>query len=143
MRRKLLAFSLIVVLASAVSLNAEEKKKGFVGTWVPTEGQLNGEKLPEDFLKSIKLVIAADNKYSATAGEQTETGTFKVDDAKKPTTMDIVPGDGPKKGETVLAIYEMKGDTMKVCYSLEGKERPKEFTSTADNKHLVFVYKRQ
>jgi hypothetical protein len=41
-----------------------------------------------------------------------------------------------------LAIYELDGDQLKICYDLTGKSRPKEF-STKDAKQLFLVnYKR-
>ncbi len=64
-------------------------------------------------LKTIKLVIK-DDKYTVTVGEKTDQGTLKRDTKAKPMTLDIVGTEGPNKGKTILAIYELKGDTLKV-----------------------------
>jgi len=76
-------------------------------------------------------------------GEQTESGTYKIDTKAKPTTMDIAPSDGPQKGKTIKAIFELSGDTIKICYPLENGEQPKEFASTKDSKVFLVTYKRQ
>src|SRR4051794_40819519 len=36
--------------------------------------------------------------------------------------MDITGTSGPNKGKTILAIYEQKGDTLRICYDLSGKK---------------------
>jgi hypothetical protein len=41
-----------------------------------------------------------------------------------------------------LAIYEIRGDTMKICYDLGGKSRPKEFKSPADSQMFLVTYKK-
>lgn len=131
-----------IVSLCAVALVQADGLKDLNGYWVPSEGQLNGEKAPDDFINSIKLTLA-DGKYSVIVNGEKETGSYTVDTSKKPATMDIrVDVDG-KKGKTVLAIYVLSGDTLKVCYQLGGDSRPTDFTSTKDNRQFVVTYKRQ
>lgn len=42
-----------------------------------------------------------------------------------------------------LAIYELDGDTLRVCYDLSGKARPSEFKTKAETQLLLFTYKRE
>ena len=49
----------------------------------------------------------------------------KLDSAKKPRAMDIVGTKGPNQGKTIPAIYEFTDTTLRVCYDLSGKARPK------------------
>ena len=56
--------------------------------------------------------------------------------------MTITGTDGPSKGKTLPAVYEVDGDSLKVCYTLDGKDPPTEFKSTAENKTLLVTYKR-
>ena len=70
-------------------------------------------------------------------------GMLKLDPTAKPKAVDIMYTSGPVKGETDKAIYEIDGDTLKVCYSLEpDAERPTEFASKPDGKVFVLSYKR-
>jgi hypothetical protein len=52
--------------------------------------------------------------------------------------------EGPLAGRTLRGIYEIEGDTQKVCLPLEeGAGRPKEFTSKPGSGHLLQVFKRE
>jgi uncharacterized protein (TIGR03067 family) len=44
----------------------------------------------------------------------------------------------PNQGRTFPALYELKGDTLRICYDLTGAKRPTEFRSVAGtNLYLV------
>lgn len=131
-----------IVCLLAVATVQADGLKDLNGNWIPSEGQLNGKKAPDDFISALKLTIA-DGKYTVTVGELKDTGKLSVDASKKPATMDIQAEEGPNKGKTILAIYELSGDTLKICYQLGAGERPKDFQSTKDNKQFVVTYNRQ
>jgi len=66
-----------------------------------------------------------------------------VDVAKKPKQLDITFTDGPDKGKTTLAIYELEDDTYKVCIDVGEKGRPTEFASKKGSGHVLQVLKRE
>ncbi len=145
--RTIAASSLIVVaLGTSVRSGDDEKVKKIRaemdGTWTPSAAELDGEKLPKQVLGTIKLVIE-DDKYTATVGEQVDEGTVTLDVESEPAGMEIKGTKGPNLGKTIPAIYELKEDTLKVCYNLEGKKRPKEFKTTAGSKYYLVTYKRK
>ncbi len=121
---------------------AKEEAKKLDGTWVPTEMELGGQKLPEAVVQSIKLVISGDH-YAVTTNEGKDEGTSRLHPDKSPKAMDITGTEGPNKGKTFLAIYELDGDKLKVCYDLSGKERPKEFKTQPNTQQFLAVYKKQ
>jgi len=43
------------------------------------------------------------------------------------TPVEVSRTDGPNKGKSVLVIYELSCDSLKVCYALTGTKRPTEF----------------
>jgi uncharacterized protein (TIGR03067 family) len=133
----LLAFAAIVH-----SDEAADDAKMLNGTWVVSSADLSGKAMPDDFVKSLKLTIDGE-KYTVKVGDEVEKGTAKIDPTKKPKTMDISPTEGPNKGKKILAIYQIDGDALKVCYRLGEGDRPEEFKSTAENKLFLVNYKRE
>ena len=93
-------------------------------------------------IRSVKLVIKGD-RYTVTVGKQLDRGTVKLDPEAKPKALDITGTDGPNKGKTIRAIYERDGDTLRVCYDLSGKGRPKEFKTSEGTQLFLVTYKRQ
>jgi uncharacterized protein (TIGR03067 family) len=112
------------------------------GTWIPSEAELDGEKMPEQVTKTIKLILK-DEKYTVTVGEQVDEGTATLDVESDPKGLEIKGTKGPNEGKTIPAIYELKDDVLKVCYNLEGKDRPKEFKTTAGSKLFLVTYKKE
>jgi uncharacterized protein (TIGR03067 family) len=142
LRRLFVVFAL--VLSFTLSARSSEDKDGDAvqATWVPTAAELGGMKLPEDLIKTIKLVVK-DDTYTVTVGTNVDKGTVKRNPSAKPKEMDITGTEGPNKGKTILAIYEQTGDTMRVCYDLSGKGRPKEFKTSEGTQLFLITYKRE
>lgn len=138
-----LVASILAVSFSMISWSAEDKDSAAAeGTWSPVEAELAGQKFPEEVTKTIKLVITGD-KYTVTVGKMVDRGTVKLDSSAKPKTIDITGTEGPNKGKTFLAIYELNGETLKVCYDLAGKARPTEFKTKPDTQLFLVTYKRE
>jgi uncharacterized protein (TIGR03067 family) len=78
-----------------------------------------------------------------TAGAQTDQGTVKLESSAKPKAMMITGAEGPNKGKTLPAIYEVNGDTLRVCYNLGGQERPTAFETKAGTQQFLVTYKRE
>ena len=112
------------------------------GTWLPKVAEIGGEKFPDEVRKAMTLLIA-DDKYTVTIGEKLDKGTVKLDRAAKPNAMDITGTEGPNNGKTFLAIYDLSGDTLKVCYDLTGKERPTEFKTQKGGLQFLVTYERK
>jgi uncharacterized protein (TIGR03067 family) len=70
-------------------------------------------------------------------------GTIKVDASKKPATLDLLLEDFQGKQFTILSIYELKGDSLKICGAEAGKDRPTEFSSKEGSKQQLSVYRRE
>jgi len=121
---------------------AKEDRKMIEGAWLPVEAELAGQKFPDETLKMMKLTMT-DGKYTVKVGDLLDKGTYKLDPAAKPRAVDITGSEGPNKGKTLLAIYELKDDSLRVCYDLEGKKRPTEFKTEKDTKQFLVTYKRE
>ena len=144
MRCSLLVALVTVLLLSSLSWSAGGKDGagGIDGTWLASVAELGGKPFPEKILQSMKLVVK-DSKYTVTVGDATDQGTLKLDPSAKPRAIDITGTKGPNEGKTFLAIYELKGDTLRICYDLSGKARPKDFESKAETLLFLVTYKRE
>jgi uncharacterized protein (TIGR03067 family) len=75
--------------------------------------------------------------------KRTTQGNYTVDSSKNPKTMDIILDNNGAK-MTTKAIYELDGETLKLCHHLgpmASKERPKEFA--ADKRTVLGILKRE
>ena len=135
-----------VGLALAISALAwgddAKNAKSIEGSWIPTAAELAGQPFPEEVRKTIKLVIK-DDKYTVTVGPAVDQGTLKLDTSAKPMALDITGTEGPNKGKTILAIYELDGDKLKICYDLSGKSRPGEFKTEENTQLFLVTYQRE
>jgi uncharacterized protein (TIGR03067 family) len=132
----LFSFSLVATSGDA------KDEEAIQGTWLPSTAELGGKPFPDELRKSIKLVIK-DDKYTVTVGKAMDQGTAKLKPSAKPKEMDITGTEGPNKGKTFLAIYELEGDTLKICYDLGGKNRPTEFKTKEGTQQFLAIYKRE
>jgi uncharacterized protein (TIGR03067 family) len=135
---------LTVVLSLAPAAAGGDARDGDAvqGTWLPSAAELGGKPFPDEVRKTIKLVIK-DGRYTVTVGKQADRGTVKLNPAAKPKALDITGTDGPNKGKTILAIYELDGDTLRICYDLGGKNRPREFKTREGTQLFLVTYKRE
>ena len=134
---------LFIAVALALSFSgiarADDKEaEALQGTWLPSKAELGGKDFPA---KNFKLEVKGDT-YTVTA-ESPDKGTVKLNPSAKPKEMDITGTDGPNKGKTFKAIYELDADTLKICYDLSGNGRPTEFKTKAGSKELLVTYKRE
>lgn len=120
--------------ADARSENADEKQ--LQGKWIVESFRYNGN--PVDRLKQAVREFH-DGKYSLTpkTGEAIE-GSVKLDTTKTPKAIDL-----DVNGRIIKGIYELDGDTLRMCYNLTSDERPAAFESKPDSGLIVIVHKRE
>ena len=96
------------------------------GEWRVTRAHIKGSDVPEDNLSEVSVSIKGSG-YVLHKGDSTEQGKLKLDDSKSPHELDISPASGDNSGETMLGIYEISGDTLKICHGNPGAARPANF----------------
>jgi uncharacterized protein (TIGR03067 family) len=134
-------------LAVAASLSAfaadpPDDAKAVQGSWTPARAELAGQPVADDVLKIISLKLE-NGKYEVFVGDKPDRGTYTIDSTTKPKSMTITGTEGPNNGRTYPAIYELKGDTLRICYDLSGAKRPTEFKSSAGTKLYLVTYNRK
>jgi uncharacterized protein (TIGR03067 family) len=134
-------------LAAGCSLNTlaadpPDDAKAVQGFWLPAKAELGGQPMGDALLKSISLKMD-DGKWEVLVAGEPDRGTYTLDANASPKSMTIVGTEGPNHGRTFPAIYELNGDTLRICYDLSGAKRPTEFKSVADTKLYLVTYHRK
>ena len=145
MRRFIYLLSAVALIMVAADDKDETKKEleRFQGTWKFESLEIGGMKMDVGVYKDVRLILEGD-KFTHKEGKEPAHGTFKVDVSKKPKTIDITFTDGPEKGNTILGIYELDGDTYRVCIDLAKKDvRPTKFESKKGTMLVLEVLKRE
>jgi uncharacterized protein (TIGR03067 family) len=143
---------LVLGLVLSAERGAADDAKTIQGTWVVTPATLDGAALAEgareEALKAIKGM-----RFTFQEGKLTITGQpgprpsqkgvedssdYRLDPTKKPKQIDL---SGSMRG-----IYDLDGDTLKLCLDIRGKEngRPDKFGFDKDKPTVVYyVLKRE
>src|SRR5262249_9752279 len=147
MRISLVALFCAVGLAGSGTLaddkaDLEREVRKFQGAWTFESSEAGGKALPADELKGF-IVTFEGNKHTGKKGDEViQSGTQKLDPSKSPKAIDVTMTEGANKGAVMLGIYEINGDTLKVCFDAEGKKRPTQFKSAPGSATFVNVHKR-
>ena len=139
----------IICIGSALALSlascgpgSQPDAQALQGTWRPVTAELAGQPMPEAVLKTISLKLDS-GKYEVFVGEHPDKGTYALDVATTPKGMTVTGTEGPNKGKTFPCIYELRGDTLRICYDLSGAKRPTEFKSIPGTKLYLVTYARK
>ncbi|HJZ53449.1 MAG TPA: TIGR03067 domain-containing protein, partial [Gemmataceae bacterium] len=127
------------------------------GSWRPVAGEISGEAVPKEFIDTMQASLTfADGKVTwrvnpppalvkaleAQAGKglvpkelpaalaKGEEGVYHLDPTKTPKTIDVTLL-GPIR-KTMLGIYALDGDTLKVCMAIDPDrtdQRPTDFVT--------------
>jgi uncharacterized protein (TIGR03067 family) len=109
------------------------------GLWKPVKAEIDGQPLGDSFLKSTSLKLDS-GKYEVFLGAEPDRGTYTLDADARPRGMTIVGTDGPNKGRTFPAIYELAEGTLRICHDLSGAKWPTEFKAPAGTKLYLVTY---
>lgn len=122
------------------------------GTWNIDSMEWGGKGLPKELMTGYKFVFDGNKlSWEGAIGIQSRSGKVSaLDDTVHPCAFKIDPGQDPrqiditiqlKRGDRdLLGIYEMKGDTLKVCYGVGNTgRRPTEFATKDVNIGLIVL----
>jgi uncharacterized protein (TIGR03067 family) len=146
-RRNALLIGLAVL---AISLTGAEDnptiKKDMAqlqGEWTMVSGERDGLPFPDELRKSFKRSAKGDEATVTMGGQLFTKAKFTLDPAKKPKAIDYSVTGGNYTGQRQLGVYELDGDTLKLCFSLPGKERPTDFTTKTGDGRTSTAWKRE
>jgi uncharacterized protein (TIGR03067 family) len=109
------------------------------GEWEVVAMEGDGLKASADDVRGMRWAV----KGNVITGSQPGVSgkmSFKLDPKKTPKEIDITSLDGNLKGTTAPGIYEIEGQTLRVCFG--EKVRPKTFTTEAgDGRTMITLEK--
>jgi uncharacterized protein (TIGR03067 family) len=137
---------LISLLAGLLAVEDEAAKKDlakFQGSWTAVSIKYNGQ----EFAEKLKLKFVFKNNQISIEGDdevkkEYPKVTLKIDPSTKPPCLDILVLAGVQKDAAMEGIYELKGDELRICVKVLGKERPGEFASPDGSSIALLVLKR-
>jgi len=127
----------------ALAAGELDDAKALQGIWMPVKAELAGQPMSDAVLKTITLKLSEGEYEVTVAGGQPDNGTWTVDAASKPKGMQITGVKGPNAGKIFPAIYELKADTLRICYDLSGAKRPTRFKTAAGTQLYLVTYNRK
>lgn len=123
---------------SPADVNEQKLASMIEGTWIMVDAVLGDRELSAETIGAGELVLV-DGTYTF----QDDRGTYAVDSTTHPKSMTITGIEGPNRGKVFLAVYELRGDELRICYDLEGAERPAEFATQPDSRQFLATYRRK
>jgi uncharacterized protein (TIGR03067 family) len=120
--------------------------KALAGTWRPVSAENNGYQAPDEDLKGTRWTRDADGKWTMRRGDEALVwwAVKTIDATKNPRSIDIEVTAGPHKGVIYRGIYELDGDTLRICFALpERTERPTEFSARKGSICALSEFKRE
>jgi len=98
------------------------------GVWKIVALEMEGHAVPPAAFGEGKIELSG-SRFKTTGMGAVYEGTASFDESKSPREFNLNFETGPEKGNTSLGIYELGGDTWRICLSTRGSTRPTEFAA--------------
>jgi uncharacterized protein (TIGR03067 family) len=95
------------------------------GTWSVAMLELDGQPMPA--IPAGASITLKGSKFTTSGMGADYKGDMALDCNAKPKSFDLKFITGPEKGNTALGIYELSGDTWKMCLTTRGGKLPARF----------------
>lgn len=103
----------------------KEAREQLAGTWTVESGKFDQDDLTAQDLKDFRLTFGDDGAKWEEAGK-TEALAVELDPQTTPAAVNLTVAAGPRKGELIRAVYELKQDTLtlRLPFSLDYPRPP-------------------
>jgi uncharacterized protein (TIGR03067 family) len=139
-----LALPLLLAADKAEDAVKKELAK-FEGTWKTESIEYNGKQF-EDLAKQLRFVFKGDTgtvEGNDKVADEYAKLKLKVDPSTTTKLVDVTVTAGVQKDAVMEGIYEIKGDELRLCLKVQGKDRPSEFKAPAGSDIALIVLKRE
>jgi uncharacterized protein (TIGR03067 family) len=127
-------------------------KEQLQGTWLARTAERNGKvifKVIFEKKEDNNLIWVFDgNKVTMLHEKGADPAddwkaSFKLNTGKNPKEIEFKVEQGVNEGQTLLGIYELKGEELKLCIGSPQSKRPAKFATTKNDNFVVWVLQRQ
>ena len=133
---------------SAKAAKADQKEidaKGVAteleGEWALVSAVFNGVPMDETMVKWCRRVTRG-NITKVIAGPRVLlNASFTLTRSSSPPAIDYLNVDGPSKGKSQAGIFELTGESLKICMSPPGAPRPDDFSSQRGDDRSYTVWR--
>jgi uncharacterized protein (TIGR03067 family) len=159
---RMLSVAVFCLLAFGLVWADQDVPAKMQGTWVAVEYDQNGARPGDDIAQKLRVTIQGDKlvikprvvaQYKpASAGEKkvevvftleadkSDEVVFKLDQAKG--RMDLLWKCARGETKTTKGLYQLEDDTLKICFAVADKNRPKKFPDGPKTGLVRMVLKR-
>jgi uncharacterized protein (TIGR03067 family) len=139
-----IAFGIALPLPS-ITIADDDPKDALQGVWVAKSMKADGKPAPKEAVKRMRFTFDGDKllmRGNSKTDDSEEEATYVVDAEPSPKHLDFTP---PNADTPVMAIYEIKGDELKVCirHAKSSEGRPTKFESKPNSRLVLIVFKKQ
>jgi uncharacterized protein (TIGR03067 family) len=122
--------------------SATAPKTEIEGEWQMVSAIMNGVPMEDSAVQWVKRVTVG-NETAVYAGPQTMLkAQFTLDASTPLKKIDYVNTAGSNKGKAQQGIFELQGETLKICMAAPGSTRPTQFHSVRGDGITLTVWKR-
>jgi uncharacterized protein (TIGR03067 family) len=124
-------------------LMASKDLKKLQGTWERVAMEVEGKTIPDEDLKGWVAIHEADQLTLKVDDKVYRRAVITLNPTRTPKAINTWDSDGLFRDQTLPGIYELKDDTLEVCFAKPGEQRPTDFTTKHGTGFLYCRYKRQ
>jgi uncharacterized protein (TIGR03067 family) len=127
-----------------LAATVRQEQERLASTWDVVAVVIDGEDTPvAGALKGLHVVMTEDQRTVKAGTEVLAQGPYRIDPAARPREIDLTVTQGAFKGHVLLGIYEVDGDTLRVCLALKGGPRPTEMASKSGSGHTLTLHRKR
>jgi uncharacterized protein (TIGR03067 family) len=112
------------------------------GKWKMLRAELAGEPAHPLLVENTELTLTVDRYSVYYDREIADHGRYFAAASEPHPQLTLHGIDGPNAGRAIPAIYQTKGDLLRICYGLDGS-LPTSFTSPPGSQLYLVTYRRQ
>lgn len=123
---------------SPVEVALKKDVEGMQGTWKLVALNQEGETEPlEGQMARLKVIVEGHRRTVRAGSTVYAVSHYRVNPWAQPPTIDVLVTQGGSRGQTMLGIYEITGDRLRVCLAPGGRERPRDFSPQIGSGHVL------